>query len=230
MLGIKGKEKPIIDRGKSKTNSKVIQATPLKKAKVTYKLPAISNIKQPKCVSKTKKSGIIETPLDIALKLLNIAPDQNCGYVNIRFNHYNKTFRVYNGVLKWSDVDNEYCFSFIYRGNYNRDLFFEANKVPCRKDDNSLYFIDMVPNQQYYLRVEEDPLCGIGAEGLVIREGPIKVSELARNSTSVPPIKSGNFAVKDITKTLLSMKSSELQSDEAIDLKERRDIEDILFS
>jgi hypothetical protein len=78
----------------------------------------------------------------------------------------------------------------------------------------------------YRLMLEEDPEAGIGAEGLRIREGPL--SSLDRGSGG--KIQSGNKAVGDITKALLNMKTSELHSQEAADMRERRDLEDILYS
>ena len=32
----------------------------------------------------------------------------------IRYNHYKKPFPVVDGVLKWEDIDEEYCFSFVF--------------------------------------------------------------------------------------------------------------------
>ncbi len=42
----------------------------------------------------------------------------------MRFNHYNKPFPVKNLMLRWEDIDEEYSFSFVYKGrNYRREIF-----------------------------------------------------------------------------------------------------------
>ena len=39
-----------------------------------------------------------------AVSLLS-SPNGSTGSIRIKFNHYNKSFPIYNGVLKWCDVD-----------------------------------------------------------------------------------------------------------------------------
>jgi len=47
---------------------------------------------------------------------------ETSGTCIVAFNHYRKKFPVYNGVLKWADVDAEYSFSYVYKGAYVRNL------------------------------------------------------------------------------------------------------------
>ena len=62
------------------------------------------------------KSALRVRPLN---KSTNNTPTGKC---TIRFNHYKKKFPVFNGVVKWEDVDEEYAFSYVYKGDYRREL------------------------------------------------------------------------------------------------------------
>lgn len=157
----------------------------------------------------------------------------SCGRASIRFNHYNKSFPVHNGVLKWQDVDDEYCISFVYRGNYNRDIILEdiydpqnpeANRT--RRDDGGVYFLGVLADSSYRLILQEDPSAGIGAEGMRLQEGPLRAAQSPAKCT----LKSGNAAVEDITHRLRGMAACDLQTEEARQLRELRDLEDILYS
>lgn len=161
--------------------------------------------------------------------------DDSCGTVRIKFNHYNKEFPIYNGVLVWKHVDDVYSFSFVYRGNYRRDLIvLDANRVAsdystrgnitALRDDLGNYFLGLSIDKSYQVDIEEDPIAGIGAEGLRIRDGPLK------SQSSREHIRSGNTAFNDLTTELKAIKVENLSSQEAKDLIERRDVEDILFS
>jgi hypothetical protein len=211
-----------------------------------------------------KKLVVVKTPIvkidktcDLSIveeaEELLAAPEQphlnGTGFVKIRFNHYNKLFPIHNGVLKWADVDEDYCISFVFRGKYTRNLRQElggegrniqVSETDAKRDEMGKYFLGLLASRArgaissngddllvtYRLMLEEDPEAGIGAEGLRIREGPL--SSLDRGSGG--KIQSGNKAVGDITKALLNMKTSELHSQEAADMRERRDLEDILYS
>ena len=145
--------------------------------------------------------------------------------VTVRFNHYNKKFRVINGVLRWIDIDEEYCISFVYRGNFKRRLYSNINdeRTYVTKCDEN-FFLDLDPKLDFFLDVEEDQDAGVGAEGLRLVKGPPKA--LVHDGKVV----SGNKAVSDISKELREMDVSKLNSREANALKEARDIEDVLFS
>lgn len=83
----------------------------------------------------TKEDALVPmTILDKASALLNKPSDNNPlinGMIRLKFNHYNKEFPIHNSVLKWSDVDEVYCFSFIYKGNYRRDIQIVDSKSGC---------------------------------------------------------------------------------------------------
>ena len=57
-----------------------------------------------------------------------------------------------------------------------------------------------------------------------------EISSIGGDKKGTCPLKSGNKAVKDITNQLKDMKASELNGQEAKDLIERRDLEDVLYS
>jgi len=199
--------------------------------------------KLPKALSKPLSTPIKEEEIIIkeesikekALRLLN-EMNGKIGSVTIRFNHYNKSFPIYNTVLKWDDVDDEYSFSFVYKGQYSRDLIFNvvencgisleeykrnSNNLVLRDDDGKL-FIGLVDGEQYYAYIVEG-VEGIGAEGLRISSEPLKaVKDVS--------FKSGNTQVNLITNELKAMNIKDLHSDEARRLKEARDLEDVLFS
>ena len=89
-----------------------------------------------------------------------------------------------------------------------------------------IYFIDLLNDAQFVLRLEEDPVAGIGAEGLRVYKQRAPPSSNSCTCT----LKQTNRAVSLLTSDLKAIKPSELNSAEAKDLLERRDLEDILFS
>lgn len=257
MLGIDGHSKSMSIRTRS---ASVVAKKSLKQ--VTVKLPAVvcppalSTGKGKKTTSNQKRKGkctpmpslvqkplveiycsapVVVNALDIAMMRLNAPPgdEQECGTVMVRFNHYNKSFPIYNGVLKWTDIDEEYCLSFVYRGNYSRELVClttENSGTRVEHDDAFMYYINMVSINEYRLEVAEDPQAGIGAEGLRLIAGPLKSSELSNIQSPQKTIKSTTVAMDTITAELKSIAVADLSSSHAKDLIERRDLEDILYS
>ena len=58
-----------------------------------------------------------ETVRQQALRLLSLPPlPDQCGKGTVKFNHYNKAFPIHNSVMQWVDVDEEYSFSFVFKG------------------------------------------------------------------------------------------------------------------
>ena len=98
-----------------------------------------------------------------------------------------------------------------------------------------IYFIDLLDDSQFVLRLEEDPVAGIGAEGLRVykQRAPPSSNTDGRDgllNSCTCTLKHTNRAVSLLTSDLKAIKPSELNSAEAKDLLERRDLEDILFS
>ena len=77
----------------------------------------------------TPKLPVAEKPQSLTqqyLKRLNDEKNELCsGNVNIKFNHYNKTFPVHNNILKWCDIDEEYSVSYVYKGEYIREIYYD---------------------------------------------------------------------------------------------------------
>ena len=184
------------------------------------------------------KEVIKEEIINIKENALELLSKENgiIGKVRIKFNHYNKSFPIYNSVLKWQDVDEEYSFSFVYKGLYLRDLIFNVEEKSgisleeyrrnmenlVLRDDIGEYFINLEDGKEYYAYILEGEE-GIGAEGLRINNQPLKSSRDTK-------IKSGNTQVDLITNELKSMNVKDLNNEEARKLRELRDIEDVLFS
>lgn len=213
-----------------------------KKVKKTSSTKLVSplntnQINIPKELPKEEVNVVIKNIKEIAVELLS-KENGIIGSIRIKFNHYNKSFPIYNSVLKWSDVDEEYSFSFVYKGLYSRDLIFNVEEKAgisleeyrrnidnlVLKDDIGEYFINLVDGKQYYAYILEGEE-GIGAEGLRISNEPLKAIRDTNQQ-----IKSGNVQVNLITNELKSMNVKDLNNEEAKKLKEARDIEDVLFS
>ena len=194
--------------------------------KVTVQIKAATSKRATEKILPVSSTPSKKTIKEEAMERLSKS-EQTVQHVTVRFSHYKKKFNLSNGVLQWIDIDQEYCISFVYRGAYKRLLYVNSGSerlYVTRRDDDDNYFLDLDPEVEYYLDIVEDPIAGIGAEGLRLNKGPVQA--LSDNGHIV----SGNRAVKDITKELKSMDVSELHSIEAKILKEARDIEDVLFS
>ena len=99
----------------------------------------------------------------------------------MRFNHYNKPFPVKNLVLQWSHIDEEYSFSFVYKGrNYRREIFEYLAPIGVEdasaatatatatatgvqkwgakmgRDEQGDYFLGLKPNGNYLVTVVEE--------------------------------------------------------------------------
>lgn len=149
MLGVCGTAVKIIG-GKDKAGSSSNAGPkPFVKAKV-QKSPAASPAKQrsgsstpspPKSSPKKKIPSPTTTVIavekppsveELARLALDAPPKpESSGTCIIAFNHYRKEFPVHNGVLKWKDVDAEYSFGYVYKGQYIRNLLLvkEPNRL-----------------------------------------------------------------------------------------------------
>ncbi len=218
----------------------------IQKSRTRAKPPPVP--RQVKRGAPQKKSVEKKTPVkqvsvkEIAEKELAAKADERrSGEVQLRYNHYNKPFKVHNGVIKWEEVDEEYSFSFIFAGNYKRDLFHiptpdpfgRSNGIhgvidetkPIKSDPEGQYFIEILPGAQYKISITEDAEAGLQDTGLRVSHTPLKA-----RSDRIEGQCSGNQAVKDITDELLKMDVKDLQGAEARALREARDVEDVLFS
>ncbi|RQM26251.1 hypothetical protein B5M09_003629 [Aphanomyces astaci] len=218
-----------------------------------------SSLPSPPLVTSTLASSH-QLPQDIhalATRLLGLPRegDHNCGSVRIKFNHYNRLFPIHNGVLQWLDVDTEYCFSFVFRGAYTRDVYSISRtslvdgsvKAPMERDINGDLFVRTSLVDGSVKAPMERDINGDLFVGLVVgdqyevtvQEDPIagvgaKGLRVNSNplfaSSTAAAVMSGNHATRLLTQQLRNMHPEMLGSDEAKEIIARRDIEDVLFT
>ena len=203
---------------------------------------------------KEEETKILKTKHEEMNEILSKDSDPSIsGTVKIRFNHYNKSFQVKNGIVKWKDIDDEYAISFVYHGEYTREIYYYPsnlleektydNRIYCERDEKSEFFYIAAEDdttttttttnssREYQLYLEEDSEAGVGIEGLTNRHGSGKLDLTSNNhNANANAITSGNTQTEILTKQLKQMNIKDLSSQEAKDMIERRDLEDILYS
>jgi hypothetical protein len=238
MLGISGQGKTIAARNTQES----VRKLPKVKSTITAPVKARKKTAADKKPAETSSCGAVavdilarhQTITELALERLSLPANAvgETGHAKVKFSHYNKSFPVHNGIIKWADIDEEYCISFAYRGNYGRILHPLAtvegeHSESIIGDESGSYFLHAMNKGEYRLEVVEDPAAGIGAEGLRTNTGPLLATTLA---TVQQPIRSTTRAMDSLTAELKSIAVTELGGAHAKDLLERRDLEDILFS
>ena len=175
-------------------------------------------------------------PLADAAARFEGAPEELVGSARVHFSHYRKEFPVRDGVVRWADIDEEYCISFVYRGAFARALErsdgaapHEGAAQPVPAGPHPEYWTGVAPSAVYELHVTEDAEAGVGIEGLVSHKGPLKLGATAEAAGAGA---SGNRQTDLLTQELKAMSSEQLKEagDEYQRLKEARDVEDVLFS
>eukprot|EP00930_Biecheleria_cincta_P029354 TRINITY_DN20427_c0_g1_i2.p1 TRINITY_DN20427_c0_g1~~TRINITY_DN20427_c0_g1_i2.p1 ORF type:complete len:217 (-),score=39.16 TRINITY_DN20427_c0_g1_i2:289-939(-) len=89
------------------------------------------------------------------------------GKCKVRYNHYNQDFKILDGRLMYAEVDEEYCFSIAFKGNYTVKVEYPDGSVsapitPAEKAETDppyegLCFEGLTPDAQHKFVVEEDP-------------------------------------------------------------------------
>jgi len=242
MLGVSASKKPLQQRGSSSTpvataapgrarpRSEANRAPLAATRKNTSKSTSSSSSSGTKSSNSSSNSITHATPVlsvrETAERLLALpAESASSGSAVVRWNHYRKAFRVHNGVIRFADIDEEYSFSFVYRGAFGRRLRQGGLGGAYLQGDQD-YFIraEAGDTAEYAIEVEEDPVAGVGAEGLRLCDGPA-----APRRPLQPAMLRGSRQVELITQQLLQMDVRNLQDEEARRLREARDLEDILF-
>ncbi len=53
------------------------------------------------------------------------------GMVTVKYNHYKEKFHIVDGVLMEADIDEQYCLSFVFKGDYH--LHIREEKDPEKR-------------------------------------------------------------------------------------------------
>ena len=84
-----------------------------------------------------------------------MASPTTAGKAVVLYNHYKSEFKVdAKGRLAWADVDDEYCISFVFSGNYLVSLKSDAGDKILREADGC--FHGLADGNRYHLCVQED--------------------------------------------------------------------------
>jgi len=88
----------------------------------------------------------------------------------VRYNHYNEEFDLVDGKLDFEEVDEKYCISFVFKGNWtiklqgpgNSELLPDGGALQKTVDDEGDpkvigTFSGLVADAQYVIAVDEDP-------------------------------------------------------------------------
>ena len=174
----------------------------------------------PKELANADTPQVEEQPEPVPSQALR--PEPVVGSVRVRYNHYNQSFNLSDGTLQWSDVDEEYCISYVFKGAFRPRLldksraYFERDAAGC--------FATLDDGGEYTLVVEEDE----AAEAAATAADPRR----AAGVRAAEPVMGVNAASSRITAELKTLSVEELagQSDRYRALKEARDLEDVLYS
>ena len=166
------------------------------------------------------------------------------GLVTIKYNHYNDKFPIKNGILRFQDIDDKYCFSYAFtEGKYELHLY--ANQkdlgIPehrLKEDQIAKVFHNCIDGAVYFVQVEEDEEEYEKARQSYT-QNPIKIISMAeanaltyggKNISTGNDLSRPNQASKRITEELKGMKADELKGERYKQLLEARELEDCLYS
>ena len=101
------------------------------------------------------------------------------GSSKVKYNAYNEEFKHIDGILKWEDIDEAYCFSFAFKGEYSLKL---------RKPNEPDIFLECIDKQfygledgvAYQVEVEEDTI----AESKVVKKMYVPPSKEKKKTTA----------------------------------------------
>ena len=82
-------------------------------------------------------------------------PPSRAGRAVVAYNHYKGEFKIDDsGALAWADIDEEYCISFVFNGEFSVALVTDQGEVIQVTDGK---FAGLADGSRYTLRVTEDP-------------------------------------------------------------------------
>jgi hypothetical protein len=119
-----------------------------KKAVKPKKIPKKSNKRE-------EKSRIAENTID-AVKEPLVLREPVLGSVKVIFNHYNQSFPIQDGILDAGLVDDKYCFSFAYKGDFQLELRNSETQEMIPQPSRFL-FHGLKDGDVYHIQVIPDP-------------------------------------------------------------------------
>ena len=149
-------------------------------------------------------------------------PEPVEGTCRVRYNHYNQEFRLLDNALQWADVDDAYCISYVFEGAFRPRIVDAAGASFQRGAAGA--FAPLQDGGVYTLDIDEDE----AAEAAATAANPRR----AAGVVAAEPVPGVNSASARLTAELKTLSVEELagQSDRYRELKEARDLEDVLFS
>lgn len=141
------------------------------------------------------------------------------GSITLKYNNYNESFPITDGFLLWEAVDDEYAISFVFQGEFAKRV---VGADGCEMAACAGGFKGLTPCTPYELVINEDEEAGVGNAD-ISRE--YKVSITGSHT-------SGNSRSAQLTAELKGLSAADLaaQTDQYKQLKEARDLEDVLYS
>ena len=142
---------------KRKGSRKITSSTP----KVPQRKPTVVAVKKEESTAKPPAEHA-PPPEPEPQPPVVVEPEPQTGKVRVQYSHYDKQFPIKDGLLKWEDIDDEYCISFAFKGDWAVSL---STKWP----DGSQTFI--YPDGGVLTRdTDEDSFTGT-FKGLLLEEG-----------------------------------------------------------
>mmetsp|Transcript_29465 Transcript_29465/g.50891 ORF Transcript_29465/g.50891 Transcript_29465/m.50891 type:complete len:285 (+) Transcript_29465:174-1028(+) len=156
-------------------------------------------------------------------------------HVTVKYSHYNKKFFAPNGKLPWASIDEEYCISFVFKGDFKVTLVddvlgtaagaLENGRGKLSKDSDGC-FHGVEDTHRYLLSVDEDP--NFVTESKPISFAKTKQDVVLQSMRGNQPSK----RIDEMTAQLKNLTAGQRanQTDEYKQLIEERDIEDCLYN
>ena len=146
------------------------------------------------------------------------------GMVTVKYNHYKEKFPILDGILQEADIDEQYCLSFVFKGDYHlhiRDEKDPEKRYQPKHPDGLKAWVDCEDGKTYIIEVDEDPV--LEAERRK-NSKPIQFYKPEENLKK-------NNRIDGITNQLKGMSLDELKEkrEKYKELLEARDLEDILY-
>jgi hypothetical protein len=182
--------------------------TKSKKATKTKKIPK-------KTKNKEEKSIVCKPPSEQVKETVE-EKEPVLGSAKIIFNHYNQSFPIKDGVLDGNVVDDKYCFSFAYKGNFQLELRHSETQELIPQPSRFL-FQGLKDGDTYHIQVIPDPT--------LVTERKAGGIQFNKTPTTKKPVDHITEELKKMTVDQLMEKGERYQQ-----LIEAREIESCLYA